>query len=483
MKSVRLWLILILALAARAALYSAAIRHEDGAFTHDSWVYWYLAGDLTRFGAFVGGVATMRTGLNGPVVVAAAPKPEIFRTPGYPLVLSCTLLLPAKTVRPLAPPPRGTLVIEEQRWHVPLAFQVLIDLHLVLLTYWLGRLLVGRGAGLLAAAFQAVSPLAVAASCRILSDSLFAFMLTAALLLIVRHFRTGSWRTLLPAAVLMGAACYVRPVGLVMSGLFVLVLLFRPKRIRRAGAFAAVIAACVAPWVVRNAVTADYRGFSSFATDSLYWYSAAEVLARKEGVSADKVRERFRREEGWDSFDPDLMGQPGLSNAPCYRTPGGLARYRRDRARAIVLAHPCLFLDIHLKGCLAFWLPGATDVLEVAGYTTGGKGTLAVLHEKGLIAAARHYFGGDVTAMWLAGAMAVVLLVRYAGVILCGLWRLRPRMSAAAWLMILLVLVSFLLPGPAAHPRFRVPVAPILSAAAAIGWLGLVDRLRRREAG
>jgi hypothetical protein len=271
-------------------------------------------------------------------------------------------------------------------------------------------------------------------------------------------------------------------VGLAMSGLFVLVLLFRPKRIRRAGAFAGVIAGCVAPWVIRNAVVADYRGFSSFATDSLYWYSAAEIVARKEGISAEDARRRSFGEEGWDSFDPDLIGQPGLSNAPCYRTPGGLARYRWDRAREIVLAHPWLFLDIHLKGCLAFWLPGATDVLEIAGYTTGGKGTLAVLHEKGLLAAARHYFGDNATAMWLAGAMAVVLLVRYAGVILCGLWRLRLRMSAAAWLTILLVVVSFLLPGPAAHPRFRVPVAPILSVAAAVGWLGLIERLRRRKA-
>ena len=473
MKSIRLWAILILALAARAALYSAAIQDCERAFTADSQEYWDLADTMAHTGLF-----ESMTWPGGSV----SPEPEIFRSPGYPTLLGCVLRLhwqlspEASKLSPwLLPMGPGT-------WRAVLAMQVLIDLHLVLLTYWLGRELVGHGVGLLAALLQAVSPLAVAASCRILSDSLFAFMLTAALLLIVRHFRTGSWRALLPAAVLMGAACYVRPVGLVMSGLFVLVLLFRPKRIRRAGAFAGVIAACVAPWVVRNAVVADYVGFSSFATDSMYWYSAAEVLARKEGVSAAKVREGFFREEGWYSFDPDLVGQPGLSNAPCYRTPGGLARYRRDRAKKIVLAHPRLFLDIHLKGCLAFWLPAATDVLEVAGYTTGGKGTLAVLHEKGLLAAARHYFGGNTTAMWLAGAMALVLLARYAGIVLCGLWKLRLRMPAAAWLMILLVAASFLLPGPATHPRFRVPVAPILSVAAAVGWLGLIERLRRRKA-
>jgi len=76
--------------------------------------------------------------------------------------------------------------------------------------------------------------------------------------------------------------------------------------------------------------------------------------------------------------------------------------------------------------------------------------------------------------------MVAVLLIRYLGVLLCGLWRLRPRMTVAGWLCVLLVLAAFLLPGPANHPRFRVPVEPILSAAAAIGYVGLIERRRRR---
>jgi hypothetical protein len=115
----------------------------------------------------------------------------------------------------------------------------------------------------------------------------------------------------------------------------------------------------------------------------------------------------------------------------------------------------------------------------VLGYTSGGKGTLDVLHRRGLVAAAKHYFGDNTTAMALAGVMVVILLVRYAGIVLCGLWRLRPHMTAAGWLCLLLVLTAWLLPGPANHPRFRVPVEPILSAAAAMGWLGLLQWRRR----
>ena len=83
--------------------------------------------------------------------------------------------------------------------------------------------------------------------------------------------------------------------------------------------------------------------------------------------------------------------------------------------------------------------------------------------------------------MILAGVMVMILLVRYLGVVLCGLRRLRLRtMTAGGWLCVLLVVTACLLPGPANHPRFRVPVEPILSVAAAIGYLGLMEWRRRK---
>jgi hypothetical protein len=417
---------------------------------------------------------------------------------------------------------------------IVLAFQLLLDLHLVLLTFFLGRALAGHGAGLLAALLQAISPLAAAASCRILTDGIFAFMLTAAVLLLLRHFRTGGWWSLLSAGLMMGAACYIRPVGLAFSAIMALVIICsrrgtgrstgilpvsrravpalpgedkttggiptyvgmgltagtamlrhgaRPRRFLRTVTFASIVLACIAPWVARNAIVADYWGFSSFATDSMYWYSAAEIEARQKNKSVEEIRKQFEDAESriytarWDNT---VSGQaPDTSSV--FDTPGGLARWRWDKARAIILAHPWDFMDIHLCGDLAFWLPDATEALEVLGYTSGGKGTLDVLHRQGLIAATKHYFGDNTAAMALAGAMVALLLIRYAGVVLCGLWRLRPHMSAGGWLCLLLVLMAWLLPGPANHPRFRVPVEPILSAVAAIGWLGLLQWRRGKN--
>jgi len=554
MKDIRLFGILLLALAVRTAMLFSVFADVRRAATPDSRDYLALAWTMSDLDRYAHRISPQPFEQIGVPFTNSVPyggnQPEIFRTPGYPALLAgadrlepgFAVVEMGRLLRPwLSEPPASLKIV--------LAFQLLLDLHLVLLTFFLGRALAGHGAGLLAALLQAISPLAAAASCRILTDGIFAFMLTAAVLLLLRHFRTGGWWSLLSAGLMMGAASYVRPVGLAFSAVMALVIICscrgtgrgtgvspmsstgilpvsstgvppvgfyspgraetalrlmggtpmprpeaasfaeategkRPRRLLRTLAFLAVVVACIAPWVVRNATVADYWGFSSFATDSMYWYSAAEIEARRQHLPVEEIRDQFRGAEGW-VYANSLQVGPRLhtTTLPRLRTAGALARYRWDKARAIILAHPWEFLDIHLRGDLAFWLPDATEALEVLGYTSGGKGTLDVLHRRGLVAAAKHYFGDNTTAVALAGVMVVILLVRYAGIVLCGLWRLRPHMSAAGWLCLLLVLTAWLLPGPANHPRFRVPVEPILSAAAAMGWLGLLQWRRRRGAG
>jgi len=535
MKDIRLWGILILALAVRTAMLFSVSADIERAKTPDSQEYENLAAGWLQTGEYEDPLPIKRIYFSG--CLPRVYRAEIFRTPGYPALLAGAVRATPKNQSAQSP----LLLLwfsarpSQTTYQIILSFQVLVDLHLVMLTFFLGRSLAGHGAGLLAALFQAVSPLAAAASCRILTDGIFAFMLTAAVLLLLRHFRTGGWWLLLSAGLVMGAACYVRPVGLAFSAVMALVILFsrrstgilpvssmavpalpgkdkttggtpveltaetavllmgepegpgtpmlrrsaRPRRLIRTAAFACIVIACIAPWVFRNATVADYWGFSSFATESMYWYSAAEIEARQKHKPVEEIRQQFRKAERWP--DGTEEGLVAFAKGPCGSTPGHLARYRWDKARGIILAHPWEFLDIHLRGDLAFWLPDATEALEVLGYTSGGKGTLDVLHRQGLVAAAKHYFGDNRTAMALAGVMVVLLLVRYAGVVLCGLWRLRRRMTAAGWLCLLLVLTAWLLPGPANHPRFRVPVEPILSAAAAIGWLGLLQWRRRRR--
>ena len=440
MKNRWFWLVVAVALALRLLLLGAAT--QETAFTPDSEGYWRLSANMLERGEFA---------LDG--------RAEIFRTPGYPTFLLIGHLAAADVrLDPSFSP-----------WKVPVAVQVLLDVLLVGLVYALGLVLVSGRVGLVAATLQAISPVVVASSCRVLSDSLYSLLFTAAVLMMVGYLLARRRWALIASAAVLAAACYVRPAALVMAAVFTLAVLCRPKRLIGAAVCLGVFAAGVAPWVVRNAIRADYAGFSSLTAEAMYFFSAAEVIAHNERTDAETVRRRLRREDAERVAALDL-------------TPGEAARSRRRRGAKVLLDSPGTYAVIHAKGCLAFWLPGATDVLEVAGVTAGGRNTLAVLRRDGLWAAARHYFGGSAGAIALAVPMVLILAFKYAAVLACAVVRFRPRMGVEAWLLTAIVLVSALLPGVAAVPRFRVPVEPILNVAAAMGLLALWGWARRAKA-
>ncbi len=431
--------ILVLAAVLRAGLLLAAFYLPRGEMlTPDSEGYINLAQSLASQGEF-----------------KEFDRPEIFRTPGYPVFLMLGGLLGAYFTVSLG---------------MAILVQVLLDVVVVFLTYRLGIFLVSRRVGLFAACFQAITPLVVASSCRVLADSLYVFFFTAAVLLMVKHLRSGGWWTLLGSSAVLGAACYVRPVGQVMGVIFALSLLSAPKRWRRVAAFAAVFAACLAPWVIRNAVVADYYGFSSYAGDAMYFFAVPELRAREGNLNAQDLRDELRREE---SDKLSSAGQPLPSV-------GQTARRRMREAVRFIFENPGAYARIHLKGAVGFWVPGATDVLEEVGLSRGNRGTVDVLHRDGLLAAVKHYFGENILGMMVAAPLVLVFLVKYVGVVLCVFGRVRFRFPPEVWLLVGVAVVSAILPGPFGLPRYRLPVAPLLSIAAAVGWLIVVKALRRK---
>jgi hypothetical protein len=425
--------ILVVAAVLRLGMFAAVWRAPARAMTPDSAGYLQLAANLADEGAF-----------------AQDDRPEIFRTPGYPL-----FLLPGV--------PFGDAGLR-----AVLGVQMLIDVLLVYLAYMLAAMLWGRRVGLWAAGFQALAPLAIASSVRLLSDSLFAMLLTLAVLLAVHHLKTRRWWSLVFSAVMFAGACYVRPVGVVACCVVAAMLLVQAGRRVRAAAFAGCVLALLAPWVVRNYVVADYAGFSSFAGDSMYYFSAPEVLARAEGSDIETERQRMRFfDETW---------QRTSERVP---TPGQAADWRRREALDVILTHPLVYAEIHLRGCVGFFLPGIGDALEVLGVMAGQRGTLDVLHRRGPVEAARHYLGDAAWAWWLCGAAIAVLAAKYALCLLCVFGGAPRRMGAGGWLILALVAAAALSGGPAATPRFRVPVEAMLSVLAAGGIAVLTERFAR----
>ncbi|MBS3734833.1 MAG: glycosyltransferase family 39 protein [Phycisphaerae bacterium] len=432
--------IVIMAALVRLVLLATAWHAPQRLLTPDSYEYAALARTLGEDGVF-----------------ARGERPEIFRTPGYPLFLLIGTLFGSAGVVTVA------------------IVQIVADVVTVYLTYLLALLVADRRAALWAAGWQAVCVVAVVSSVRILSDAPYTCLLMLALCLLAVHLKTGRWWSLLAAAGVIAAACYVRPVGLAMAAVMGLSLLPRPKRWRRLAAFAGVVVVLLAPWVIRNRIVADYTGFSTFATDSMYYFAVPALTAERKGTDAAAERAWQRR------HGASAERNAGLS-------PGRAAAWRARRARQAIAEHPWAYTRLHLRGCAGVYLPAAPSLLEIAGRTTGQRGTRAVLRREGLAAAVRHYFGGDTVALLLAAPLVALLGLKYAAVAIGAAGRLfarptgrgRLRLPAEAWLLIGVVLVGTLLPGPFGLPRYRVPLGPILSIAAGCGIAALTRRLRRR---
>jgi hypothetical protein len=387
----------------------------------------------------------------GPVG-ADDPKLQVFRTPGYPLLIDTCRLIGGRS---------GLAVL--------IALQVLMDLGVVWLTWRLAESFAGPTAGAVAALLHAINPLAAAMSLRILSETSFTLLLTAALVVLCRRGRgEPGIKSFCLAGVLLAAAGYVRPVGLTVWAVMALVLGIRMLR-RRLGVpalmgFVAPVIVLCGPWVIRNGLGYGYWGFSSVGRVNRVAYEAASTVSAVEGVSLEAARERLARRI--ERRSPQRTG-------PVELRPAG-----RRVALEVLGEHTGTWLAVRMKGSAATLLPGVTEAMEVGGQTTGQRGTLDVLHRRGLLAAIGHYFGGKWWLVILATPLVLVLLGRYALAALAAVRGLPG--SWAGWMLGMIVVWLTLAGGTASTPRFRVPMDPIISVAAGAGLAWLIRRRRLR---
>ncbi len=448
----RLWLVAILLLAGGLRLGLLFLAHDSTSWAEPLWrcatpdsVEYVRLGEQVRAGSF-----ETKFG-----------RGEIFRTPGYPLWVSafCT----GASAEAVANNNANT--ISQQPFGLKGVGLLLAQIAIDLVTVWLGyllarRLSLSRRAGLFAALCLATSPLLIASSIRILSDTLFLVLFTAALVLLLRWVlrRRGAMAIDLQCVgLLLAAGAYVRPVGLVFAA-GILLGLFAIRRWRGALVLTMVGAVLCGPWVMRNVRQEGYWGFSSAGADSAYFTLCSVLEAGDSGEIVSVVREakvdqieHIRREK--------LMSE------------GALAQWRWHQAKPVLLDHPAGVAIYYVRGVAGALLPGAGDVLVLSGATTGERGTVDVLQRRGFLAALNHYFGGDARAMiWAAGLMLLWGAMALGCVLAVWRWvRGRAKMPAGGWCLAAIAAMVLLLPNPAL-PRYRIPAMVILAVLSAAGW-------------
>ena len=430
-----LWAIALLALALRLA---PLLRPgADWAMANvDSARYVELA-DGMRAGC---GFARLLNGHCGP--------PEVFRTPGYPLLLAAITSL--------------RLVV---------ALQAIIGAALCLgVGYFVHRLWDLRSA-VVAEVLLATDLPSIMQSSRILSDTLFQGLLTCAVILEIAVIARGLWdrralATVVAASALLAFAILVRPVGLLLPIIAPLALIFLPAidwRTRSAAMLLvfAIPALATAGWAARNARRTGVWTFSTIAAVNLYYFRAGGVVWYRGHQDFSAVMDALARR----------LGYPNANDYP--DTPASLAPRMTSDAIHILLNDPAGTVSMTARSF--FWLavvPDRGGLNELLGTNAGATSYLAATGEIG--ARLKQLVHSPLLTVlvllqliltaftWIGAALAVIRL------------RGRPRREIAVVLIPLgVALVMILLAsGAEAYARYRMPAIPLLAIVAGVGWSG-----------
>lgn len=308
------------------------------------------------------------------------------RTPGYPVFLALTGL----------------------DLKLALLLQGLLGFATCGLVYFGVRSQCGELAARLSLAFVALDLTTITYGNMLLSETLFAALLTLG---VVLGSTSESRRGAVTCGIALAAATYVRPVGLLLGWLWPLVMAVAWKRPRQALLVFVTTWLLLLPWFVRQNEHYGEFGFSQITTGNLLLHNAAYVVADIEGRALIDVQGEFFQ----------LRGVPW-----------------EDRAIEILLAHPFIYIKTAVMGAVVTLLSPAWNAFQ---HMLPGAGPGLYTLEAVLAC-----------LFWLWLPFCVFSVSRPLGLL---------ALTTAAYLI--------LIPGPQGRARFRAPAVPALAIAAGIG--------------
>jgi hypothetical protein len=340
-------------------------------------------------------------------------KPEIFRTPGYPLVLAPFVALHASDA-------------------VIVAVNIVFAVLLVFVTWRIARQLFAddRIAGI-CALIVAIEPTMLIWSLKVMPETLFTLCLVLLAYAAIRDKPVA-------AAVALCAAIYVKPIAWPLA--FILPVAGVWVQPRRALMLFVTCAALLVPWHIRNYVTTGYAGFSDVIDRSIYITAGGSVAARQQGVAFTEMRRELIARDDARAGDPSRYTQMRRD---------GLSRVTSD---------PIGWTKTQAFGMLrTLSEPGAAEYARTFGLYTSSGGLTSMI-DGGFASFARaHPILIGVSIIWALVLLPLVLLPIIAATFV-------PKQTRIAFGLFALITVYLVIAGggiPGYH-RFRVPAVPFL---------------------
>jgi hypothetical protein len=408
-------------------------------------------------------------------------RPELFRTPGYPLLLAASFMVHRWPQRPLSD---STSFIVQA---------LLVQLLLSLSTVWLTRKLgLELGLGPVSSAFAALlvglSPNLAFLSSKLISEALFTPMLLVCVLLLNRYRLSGRALDLIGTGVGCGLLILVRPIATffpLVIAVYVLYLVHRSSSIVPRSSVRVhhssfilhpssfipplILLACasvvVAPWVIRNGTKTGRYIISTASEHNIYLYDAATVLAAEKGITIPQARDSMMAEAQTrfgpiDTNDEATMWQklaavarPHLLRKPALAAPiwlfGVAANFLNPISVGPLLIHsgasPAAGSANLLQSSLALLVKGkVTQAFSTAWRVRVGGAPLFIL----VVLACAALF--NLILIWFGFASLVL-----------------RRTRGLLWLLLPILYFTFLT-GTVGDARFRAPIEPLLCLFAAV---------------
>ncbi len=384
-------------------------------------------------------------------------QPEIFRVPGYPVIISLFIFIFNKF-----------FLISL------LVFQAVVDSATCLLTYKLSILIFRNNKfvnkiSVLGGIFQIISILAIVYCSKILSETIFTFLFILILFLLQRSINNFKYRkqnikllSVIVISLLSVFVCYIRAIFLPLSIFFNIIIYCFNRKFLMFFLGVSVILGCIGIWCVRNYEVANYIGFSSVSSINLYRYNAC-------AVKAVKANKSYQNQQNF--FDYKLKKYPSQYEK---------AQFAKKRGMEIIINNPILYMRLHLKGDIKTLFPAIGEFYQIFGYKIGGSGTLAVINTKGLFEGVKHYFLGNIHLFFYAIPLTAFLLLKYLTFLYAFFYIIFFKDNTEKilhFIYLLIVLYFLIVPGPLATPRFRVPVEPLLNIYSAFGFIIILNKV------
>lgn len=403
--------------------------NENAFYTPDSKSYITRAVDMITYGTF---------SLRG--------EPDIFRTPGYPLLLASFIV-----------------IFGAEKVHYLVLLQFMLVAATAYFVYRIVLLLfetdIGRKMAKGAFVIVMADPAMFISELSMMADVLLVFAVTSGLHCLIRYIRYERQSNVLAGFALLGLAGYIKPVALYLPYLCGVILLLYKVRQRCFAKVIPVLAAILVSYVItscwqhRNKNVFGVRIFTSISAAGIYHYFAAAVTAKVEGKRYKEVQKQY---------EDDVVSE----------NPAVQAKYNMRRGVEIILSHPFVSARIGLKALLVnMFEPGTGMLANGLKLRKAGSNINYRFNDMKIIDFVMYLLKHE-TYLILFIALGEIWLLIFWFMFYRGI-RSRAFRLDARTAILLGALVYFLvvptLTGPGAIFRYRVPAVPLMAIVAAAG--------------